>query len=186
MGSESTHSPVKLIVPALYSDENLLDRAIERLEKEFGTIDRKVEPFVFDFTHYYDEEMGLPIRRSFYSFEHLIYPEELAAVKKFTNRLELELAADGLRKVNLDPGYLTEAKFVLATTKDQQHRIYIAAASTRRSRSTIRQRWKAYDWTYPDYASDRYRDIFKSLRELYVAQLKCWTPSSASDCLGRR
>jgi hypothetical protein len=29
------------------------------------------------------------------------------------------------RPLNLDPGYLTEAKLVLATTKDRNHRLYL-------------------------------------------------------------
>lgn len=189
MGSEAAHPPVKLIVPALYSDEKLLSHSVERLEKEFGAIDRRIEPFAFEFTHYYDEEMGLPIYRIFYSFEHLIHPEELVAVKKFTNRLELEIARDGNRKVNLDPGYLTEAKFVLATTKDQQHRMYIGGGIYEEVTLYYQnKRWKAYDWTYPDYASERYREIFKTFREIYVVQLKAYEqcPADASDCLGRR
>ena len=33
------------------------------------------------------------------------------------------------RPLNLDPGYLTPAKLVLASTKDHAHRIYLSAAS---------------------------------------------------------
>ena len=59
----------------------------------------------------------------------LIDPAELAQLKHQTNDWELQYREQAgwpePRPLNLDPGYLTEAKLVLASTKDRDHRIYL-------------------------------------------------------------
>jgi hypothetical protein len=59
----------------------------------------------------------------------LIDPGRLAEIKRLTNEWEAEYAALEIhpepRPLNLDPGYITAAKLVLASTKDQGHRIYL-------------------------------------------------------------
>ena len=49
--------------------------------------------------------------------------------KLLTNQWEQEYAqlhaGPEPRPLNLDPGYLTEAKLILASTKDRDHRIYL-------------------------------------------------------------
>lgn len=173
MGKEFGHAPVKLILPVLFSDVEKKQSMIEQIRDCYGDFDWENEPFEFKFTHYYDEEMGLPIYRQFFTFKELIDPEMLVEVKKYTNRLELEYADQGLRKVNFDPGYMQEGKFLLATTKDHQHRIYIREGIYEEVTLYYRhKKWQAYPWTYPDYASDLYRDIFSGIRERYVKQLK--------------
>lgn len=189
MGVESSHVPVKLVLPVLFSDESLMSGAVSAFTAEYGEPDVVVEPFVFDYTHYYDAEMGLPIYRAFFAYRHLIYPEELVSVKKFSNNVEKMFAAEGKRKVNLDPGYLTEAKFVLATTKDQQHRLYIGEGIYEELTLYYQDKeWKAWPWTYPDYAGARYREVMAQIRARYVSQLKSGEgyPGGRSDCLDRR
>jgi hypothetical protein len=51
-------------------------------------VDSQSDLFPFDQTHYYDEEMGTPIYRRFFSFAEMIDPAELAALKLKTNELE--------------------------------------------------------------------------------------------------
>jgi hypothetical protein len=50
-------------------------------------------------------------------------PAELSAAKIRTNRLEEELSGEHGRRVNIDPGILTESNFILVTTKPFSHRI---------------------------------------------------------------
>ena len=88
--------------------------------------------FLFDKTHYYDEEMGSPIYRHFLSFEKLIEPSEIAGAKIRTNDLESAFAVEYSsvqRPINLDPGYLEQSKIVLASTKNFFHRILISEGS---------------------------------------------------------
>lgn len=173
MGKAIEHEPVKLVIGILFSDERRYTEARRRLLNLYGPVDYECEPFVFTFTHYYDEEMGLPIFRTFLSFERLIQPEALVDIKLTTNVLEEELAVEGRRLVNLDPGYMQMGKFVLATTKDQMHRIYLAKGIYAEVTLHYQKKsWQSWPWTYPDYASEVYKKILLHIRELYYAQLK--------------
>ena len=73
--------------------------------------------------------MGTDLRQVLCAFEHLIEPASLVDRKLLTNRWEQEYwglhAGAEPRPLNLDPGYLTEAKLILASTKDRDHRIYL-------------------------------------------------------------
>jgi hypothetical protein len=87
-------------------------------------------------------------------------------------QLEEELsrlaASPSRRAVNLDPGYLTEAKVVLATTKDFPHRIYIGEriyAESTLHYSKNSGTYVAVDHTYPDFRSQYCRDLFNKARE---------------------
>ena len=87
------------------------------------------DPFDFTETDYYTATMGEGLKKQFLAFERLIDSSELASIKRETNDWEAEYAALGRhaepRPLNLDPGYLTPAKLVLASTKDHAHRIYL-------------------------------------------------------------
>ncbi|MFN4216135.1 MAG: DUF4416 family protein [Brevinematales bacterium] len=173
MGKAIEHEPVKLVIGILFSDENCYFQARNRLVSLYGNVDYQCEPFVFTFTHYYDEEMGTPIFRTFLSFERLMQPEDLVDIKLTTNAIEEELAIGGRRFVNLDPGYMQMGKFVLATTKDQMHRIYLAKGIYAEVTLHYQKKsWQSWPWTYPDYASEVYKKILLDIRELYYAQLK--------------
>ena len=161
MGDISLPDPVKLIVGMLSGRRELLAEAAERLGAEYGPIDLTSDIIDFDFTHYYDRQMGGPLLRQFVAFERLITPDEIAAVKLATNRLEAEFAAAARagpqRPVNLDPGYVTEGKLVLASVKDHAHRIYLRDGIY--AEVTLRHaagRWTASQHTFPDYASGAY------------------------------
>ena len=85
--------PVKLIVGMLSARRELLVEAAQRLGAEYGPIDLTRDVIDFDFTHYYDRQMGRPLLRQFVAFERLIAPDQLAPIKLATNRLEAQFAA---------------------------------------------------------------------------------------------
>ncbi|MGC8764857.1 MAG: DUF4416 family protein [Brevinematia bacterium] len=168
MGIEKEHPEVKLVIPVLYSDINLYNIAKKKLISLYKEIDFESEHFIFDFTDYYNEEMGTPIYRVFLSFKRLIDPLKLVNIKRQTNRIEKKLSVNNKRKVNLDPGYLTLSKFILATTKDQQHRIYTGKGIYEEITLFYRNKcWQEHEWTYPDYRSQRYKEILLKIREIY-------------------
>lgn len=172
MGMEYPHDPVKLVIPVLYSDAEIYRAMLPGLTEAFGETDYRSEPFEFGFTDYYNEEMSVPIYRVFLSFSRLIRPEDLVEAKLATNRMENARLAGGKRKVNLDPGYLELGKFVLATTKDQQHRLYIGKGIFEEITLFYRdKKWRDWEWTYPDYRSEKYKTILMEIRELYRKQL---------------
>ena len=145
------------------------------MEERFGEIDFKGRLMPFDYTAYYKQEMGRELQRQFISFGQLTLPDELAAAKYFSNAVERDFAENETtrRRVNLDPGYVSAAKLVLASTKDHAHRIHlqngIYAENTLKYRDKTFQPW---EWTYPDYRTPAYIEIFNQIRQIYLGQLQ--------------
>ncbi len=169
--------PVNLICGLISSDPDLMDRAVKLLSDHAGPVDAASETFDFTWTDYYTAEMGEGLLRRFVSFERLIRPDELPAIKNLTNDLEAKICYDlafpeSQRQVNLDPGYLTLAKLVLATCKDYSHRIYLRDGIF--AESTLHYeggKWVAWPWTYPDFAGGQYHTFLSEVRELYRRKL---------------
>ncbi|MEK6737622.1 MAG: DUF4416 family protein [Planctomycetota bacterium] len=177
MGSISKPKPVNLIIGALTSVPELLQRIEEEVEGRFGRIDLKSAVLPFTFTDYYNEEMGNGIQRRFYSLEKLIMPDEIAGIKAQANALEESFAASRQypvkRPVNIDPGYINESRLILASTKDFSHRIYLRDGIYAEVTLNYRKgRYETFPWTFPDYKTAGYHDFFLKVRGLYVDKLK--------------
>jgi len=177
MGSVRPPKQAKLFCGLLSGDVDLLAELRRRLAKQLGPMEAVSEIWPFDCTDYYRDEMGDDIKRQFVVFEELFSVERLPEVKRLTNALEERFTEDlgspaGIRPVNLDPGYLTLSKLVLATTKDYAHRLYVQAGIY--AEVTLRYEsgdWRPWPWTYPDYAADTYHPFFRQVREAYKRQL---------------
>jgi len=174
MGKPETPHKVKLITGLLYNDTEALGKAEAMLARKFGGID--FASAVLDFTHsdYYAEEMGGGLKRKFLGFRKLLGLKDIYKVKLSTNALEKRLSKNGRRSVNIDPGYLDLAKLVLFSTKDYTHRVYLNEGIFAEVTLFYRDRkFNPWPWTYPDYKSEAYIDIFNSIRELYIREGGC-------------
>jgi len=61
----------------------------------------------------------------------------------------------------------------LATTKNRDHRIYIGQGIFAEVTLHFRGKsFRAWEWTYPDYATPEYIAIFNEIRALYREQVK--------------
>jgi hypothetical protein len=176
MGQVVLPPPVKLIVGLIIADEASVEAVRTSLEATYGKIDLETTKLPFVATRYYEREMGPDLAKVFWSFEALIPPEALAAVKWATNAVERAFAmphgSEWRRRVNLDPGYVDLAKLVLATTKDRQHRLYLGHGIY--GEVTLRftgGRFVPWDWTYPDYRTPEYLTFFEAVRRRYRQQL---------------
>ncbi len=176
MGIISTPRPVKLFAGVLSAKPGVFPAVEERLCSLFGSVELRTEPFPFDTTTYYDEEMGRPLNRIFYGFSSLIAAESISRIKRQTNELEAEFASqmrEVVRPVNIDPGYLEESKIVLASTKNFSHRILVSdgiyAEVTMQYEG---KEWRMLPWTFPDFRTGRYNAFFTTLRDNYRRQLK--------------
>ncbi len=179
MGQIRLPQPVKLIVPMLAHDTERFADADRALCERLGAIDWRSELLPFEATEYYVAEMGTPQWRRFVTLAELVDPGELAQIKIATNDIEQELSLEGRRQVNLDPGYVSLAKLVLATTKNQWHRLYIGQGIYAEvTLSYQRGAWRPQPWTYPDYATPAYLAIMAGVRERYQAQLREFTRRS--------
>ena len=173
MGEAKKHPPVKLVVGMISGRKPLFDAAQRELIAQFGPLDYESALMSWEFTDYYSRELGENLWRKFLSFERLIDPDRLAGIKLFTNQLEGKFSEGGTRRINLDPGYLDGAKLVLATTKNRDHRIYIGQGIFAEVTLHFRGKsFRAWEWTYPDYATPEYIAIFNEIRGLYREQMK--------------
>jgi hypothetical protein len=175
MAEIRTPLPVKLFIGVLTSIPEVVPRAEERLVPLFGPVDARSESFLFDLTSYYDEEMGRPIRRCFFSFSELIQASAISEVKVKKKYLESALASEFssvTRPINLDPGYVEQSKVVLASAKNFYHRILVAGGIYAEVTLHFRGgQWHSFPWTFPDFKTDRYHRFFTSVRDIYRRQL---------------
>jgi hypothetical protein len=165
-------TPALLVVAAFSRHSGALAWASQQLAGEFGPPGRVSPPFHFEQTDYYAPTMGMGLSKQFFTFTRPLAPDLLADVKVRTNALEQALAGAGTyaepRPLNLDPGLLTLGKFMLATTKDQAHRIYlrngIYAEVTLRFHAGA---WEPWPWTYADYRQAAVLDFLAAARDDY-------------------
>lgn len=176
-----------LIVAAFSQWPEAVCRARDILQDRYGPIVLESPAFDFVETHYYDGQMGQGLKKQFFAFERLCRVEQLISIKLATNTMEHDFAREGQwaadktgvgRPVNLDPGYLNAGKWVLATTKDQAHRLYLGqgiyADVTLRFE---RGEFVPWPWTYPNYRRDDYRAFFRAARSEYLRLLRSENPT---------
>jgi hypothetical protein len=176
--AEPRHAdPVLLIIAIFSRHTTALDWAFDRLQEEFGPVALMSRAYRFDQTSYYEPSMGADLRKQFLAFSNLVSADCLPKTKLRTNALEDELALSGRfresRPLNLDPGVLTLGKFLLATIKDQAHRVYLGqgifAEVTLRFQAGA---FEAWPWTYADYREGHVRAFMKDAREFYRRQIR--------------
>lgn len=171
MGDIRPTSPVILLVAATSRHDDALAWGLSQAEHEYGPAAATSEAFDFTETDYYAAEMGVGLKKQFWAFANPIDPGRLPAIKLATNHWEADYAALGLhpesRPLNLDPGYVTQAKLVLASTKDHAHRIYLGDGIYAEVTLSYRGgQWRSFDWTYPDYRREDFQRYFTQCREL--------------------
>jgi hypothetical protein len=140
-----------------------IDSALSEARARFGDILESSPDYDFDaFTKYYAPEFGEGLVKRVILFAAPREQRYLAEDKLWSNALEDTLARDAFcvgsqgrkRSVNIDPGYLTLSKLVLASTKDHAQRIYLGQAIW--AEITLAYRGKSFTrhpWSYPDYAA---------------------------------
>ncbi len=174
MGKIKKHPPVQLFMAVTFNPQAINESLIlERIESRFGSSDLKSETYDFDrFTDYYEKEMGQGLKKFFVAFYDLRAPEALPQIKVQTNNLEMEISKGEHRIVNIDPGYLTLSKVVLATTKDYSHRLYLGKGIFGDLHLIfVNKTFNKQPWTYPDYQQPSTIDFFLKLREVYRKKL---------------
>jgi len=168
------HPPVLLVLAAFSRYPEALAWGKETAEDAWGPVALQSEPFDHRETNYYEATMGPDLKKAFFAFEGLVDPAELVRCKETTNEWEVDYQQFGkhpeARPLNLDPGYLTEAKLVLASTKDRDHRLYLdRGIYAENTLYFYRGAWQPRPSTYPDYRRADYHEFFMRCRE-YLRQ----------------
>lgn len=173
LGSTRIYPPVKLVFGFIFKDDGVYRKACAALARRFGEFDFESETLDFGYTDYYQDEFGKKLKRKFASSKKLIKPHDLYKIKIYTNQIEKGLSRDSRRLINIDPGYLDLSKFVLATTKDFYHRIYLNKGIFAELALYYQDKaFKALEWTYPDYRTAEYMNILKQIRQIYHNQCR--------------
>ena len=163
-------TPVALVCAVLADSADTFADAKIGLIKCFGVLHAASETYDFDFTSYYEAEMGAGLRKQLVCFAERIDPAELAAVKAQTMALERTMSREGCRRANIDPGLLSIESLVLATTKYAGHRVCIAPQLYAEV-TLLYQRgcYRPLEWTYPDYQGDAVQRFLLDVRPWLLA-----------------
>ena len=156
-----------LFLGTLYSDRQIFAEAGHILTEQFGEIILTSPAVAWDHSSHYRDELGWPILRQFVFFSSVIDTGSLADTKLKTIEIEDSLSAAGKRKINLDPGYITLAKVVLASTKNYSHRIYLGKgifAEITLIYRAVERTYTPHLFTYTDYQEKDNIDLFMKAR----------------------
>lgn len=170
MGDTHAHPPVLLLVAVITRYPEALAWARAKCEAQWGPPALESPSFDFVETNYYEATMGPGLGKTFLTFTANYDPGELAATKHLTNAWEAEYAAAAghpePRPLNLDPGYITPAKLVLASTKDHAHRIYLGQGMYAEITLFYKHKaWRSHEYTFPDYKRADYHAFFTACRD---------------------
>ncbi len=176
MGAIHRPAPVLLLVAVSSRYPEAFDWARARWLEAFGALALESERFPFDQTNYYLSTMGDQLLKAFLTSAVLMDPERLPEIKCLTNDWEEEYARERSwpepRPLNLDPGYLSEDKLVLASTKNHAHRLYLSRGIYAEFTLQFRAgKWQCCPWTYPDYQQPSFHAFFDRCRQ-FLRQAK--------------
>lgn len=138
-------------------------------EGEFGQ-SFKLLPANNPLNSYYEKEMGTPLSR-FFVITATAYPREfLLSSKLLALEWERKWAISGKRMVNLDTGILTLENFLLATTKNYSHRVYIGQnIFADLTYQFVQGQFQVFPWTYPDFQDEEKIKFFTWCRNYLLA-----------------
>jgi hypothetical protein len=168
------HAPkVKLICAVLFSSDQPLDPVMTILKKHWGPIDEQSRIYEFHHTLYYRDEFGDALKKQFVSFEDLVDIDRMPDLKIESNAMEQGFAAGGRRTVNIDPGYIANAKLVMPTTKNLPHRVYIGKNIYADLQLIYKKpTFHPIAWTFADYKEPFLIEFFNAVRENYMTRMK--------------
>lgn len=171
------HTPERVLpITAVFTHyPEAIEWAKEKIKANWGEITLESEAFPFEQTKYYDASMGEHLKKIFFAINPLMDPAKLVEMKNQSNLWEEEFARtfaqkypeSEVRPLNIDPGYITLGKLVLASSKDFYHRIYIGdGIYAEITLSFSHEKWRDFPWTFPDYKEETYHPFFEKCRGL--------------------
>jgi len=174
--------PAKLIIGLILKEKKIVREVAEELIHTFGWVDLMSPWLPFDFTTYYQAEMGRPLFRRLFAFGTLIEQTALAGIKLKTNAIEKKWSQNEKRRINLDPGYLLAERYVLATGKNFAHRIYLEEGIYADLTLVFRHGgFHPLPWTYHGYRQQDIHGLLTRVRSKYRHDLKTATLSNRSE-----
>jgi hypothetical protein len=170
----SIEEPLALPLLAVMSQsKSKIDEFLSEACARFGSVLMASNDYDFDaFTKYYAPEFGTGLIKRLIFFAEPREQRLLAEDKLWSNALEQARKNCGIpatactfassfrarasetkkRSINVDPGYLTLSKLILASTKDHAQRIYLSHGIWAEITLAYHGRsFVQHPWSYPDY-----------------------------------
>lgn len=174
MGNAKVHPPCLQIIAAFSRHDSALEWLWERVSSRLSPIAIVSPSFAFTESQYYRSTMGDQLKKQFAILANWYDPAELSEHKLMSHVWERDLAKSTAfeieRPLNIDPGYISMTKLVLASTKNREHRIYLKDGVYAEVTLAFRdQQWQPLPWTYPDYQREDFRVFFGEGRK-YLAR----------------
>jgi len=155
-----------LFVGCLFSFKEIYDASLSVLKKDYGNIFLETPSLPWSHSDYYFEEIGAPLYKCFIFFDTVIDTSVLPDAKLRIMEIEKDLSKDGKRQINLDPGYLSLAKVVLASRKNYSHRIYLGKLVFAELELIFKESaFHSLPYTYTDYKAEESIKLFMKARE---------------------
>jgi hypothetical protein len=173
LGKVKEPEPAMLFIGMLYADSAVFNPVEQILKRAFGETSLVSRASTWEYSEHYREEFGWPLTRKFVFFRDVIDPESLPDIKVKSNEIEDAFSIDNKRRINLDPGYLTLSKIVLASTKNYAHRIYLRNGIY--GEITLYYQdgmFRPHLFTYRDYQEKSCLELFTHAREMFRQQLQ--------------
>jgi hypothetical protein len=145
------------------------DGVVEAVDEGLFPTALRTPPVPFEFTDYYRKEMGENLTRFWCGAGGLARASDLAGYKIKSGTLEGRWRGRSGRRVNLDPGYISEQHLVLATTKALPQAVYLCEGIYAVVELLYRDgAFAALPWTYPDYRRAAAEHVFESFRSHFL------------------
>lgn len=140
----------------LFSQNELTSIWEEKFGKSFSLV-----PTINPLNLYYTKEMQGPLSRVFFLTCTEFDREHLLSAKILSLDWERSWAQSDKRMVNVDIGFLSLENFLLATTKNYSHRVFIGQNLFADLTYYFHQgELQSLPWTYPDYLDQQKKDFF--------------------------
>lgn len=184
MGTPLPHAPTLLFAAVFSRHVAALDWVWGRIEENWGAIALASQRIPIVETNYYNRLMGEGLLKQLLAIDGDFDPSRLADIKLESNRWESEFAEahdfPEERPLNIDPGYVTPMKVVLASTKDRAHRIYLRDGIYAEECLYFHAHaWQGRPWTYPDYLRADYHAFLLKVRDRLVRRLSTMRPNES-------
>jgi hypothetical protein len=167
--------PVKWVAGLIVAPGFDPGRLSEHLQRIIGPEERRFGPYPFGSTDYYQPEMGRGLVRYWLSSSGAGEACDLPRIKRECMKLEDHFRRSPQegsgRRVNIDPGYITAAKLVLATHKNFSHRLSVGQGVFAELTLCFSRRGLVFhQWTYPDFRSGDYDEALLAIRADFMGQ----------------
>lgn len=159
----------KLFCGIIYNNKTDLDSCINLLKEKYGSLESETLEYDFNFTDYYESEMGKELKKIIIIFKKLIDPAKISNIKLNTNEIENKLLKNNQRTINIDPGYFTKQQIILPSVKPSPYKAYLnkgvyshIVLIFKRDGTII-----SFNHTFPDFKISSVQEFFKKVKDSY-------------------